>query len=743
MNKEKITETMDNLSTLLGYSAPAGSKSEGTILGDEYTIAANIINNHSFNAGIDDEYSEDDINKLYAEFQEKFSPEVLKNLSDEDVLTYIFITAEGTNDSMCYHLEFNSVLKKCFGSISGGSSYKYNLFQRKDDAVWVTGSPKVPQELSDEEAILLGKEIRDKIVLGAEIIRSSTLQTVKDYEDLDKKLNDAIDKYATYGWIHKYYHMIFPDLFSTTHSEDWQKHILFGLQIKPNELYYAKSGQIAIIARLAQMSVYSMIQVAYDKFGDIKQFCRLGTTNDEKCLFPDWCKEGIAAIGWNGTMSLEEYQDGTGLNKAALANALIQANGLTQQVASRKANELILFYQANKNTIFVAMNGEKLLALGDEIGEYRFDDSKVFAHYKPISWHAFSNTDMKLPHSTEGYLTSCINFKNEDNILFLYKAYFHDKEKLKSADITPKSDENEVEFKPRTNKVHPLNQIIYGAPGTGKTFSSAAYAVAIVENDTVENINIKYKSREDLMLKYNEYSSEGLIVFTTFHQSYGYEEFIQGIRPDTTKTGDVKFKVVDGVFKKLADTAKKDDKRNFVLIIDEINRGNISKVFGELITLIEDDKRLGEINHISVTLPLGEEFSIPNNLYILGTMNSADKSISLIDTALRRRFDFIEMPPNPDLVKDTTLHTVLKNLNMHLCRELRSTDLLIGHSFFIDKTADDLCGIMNKHIIPLLYEYFYDDAGKVKKALDCLNGTPCIIKDILGKRLFVEKGIDE
>ena len=321
--------------------------------------------------------------------------------------------------------------------------------------------------------------------------------------------------------------------------------------------------------------------------------------------------------------------------------------------------------------------------------------------------------------------------------------YFYEKEKLKGFDMGSENEANKANFKPRENKIYPLNQIIYGAPGTGKTFSSAEYAVAIVENETIDNINKKYNSRDALMLKYNEYSSEGLIVFTTFHQSYGYEEFIQGIRPDITKTGDVKFKVVDGVFKRLADLAGKNEGKNYVLIIDEINRGNISKVFGELITLIEEDKRLGEVNHISVTLPLGDKFSIPNNLYILGTMNSADKSISLIDTALRRRFDFIEMTPNLDLIKDPVLKNVLKNLNMHLCRELRSTDLLVGHSFFISKTVDDLCDIMNKHIIPLLYEYFYDDAGKVKKALDCLNGTPCIVKDILGKRLFIEKGTDE
>ena len=152
----------------------------------------------------------------------------------------------------------------------------------------------------------------------------------------------------------------------------------------------------------------------------------------------------------------------------------------------------------------------------------------------------------------------------------------------------------------------------------------------------------------------------------------------------------------------------------YVFIIDEINRANISKVFGELITLIEDDKRWGEVNALQVTLPSGDSFAIPNNLYIVGTMNSADKSISLIDTALRRRFEFIEVTPNASLIADPTLRSVLEKLNASLAKELDSTDLLVGHAYFIGKTEENLCSIFNRSIIPLLYEYFYDNSTKVK-----------------------------
>lgn len=264
---------------------------------------------------------------------------------------------------------------------------------------------------------------------------------------------------------------------------------------------------------------------------------------------------------------------------------------------------------------------------------------------------------------------------------------------------------------PRFNNGHALNSILYGAPGTGKTYSTARQAVSIAGKTSLDEIAAL--ERKDLMAKYNDLVRDGKIVFTTFHQSYGYEDFIQGLRPTNGENG-VEFVPVDGVFKRIADKAMYDHGNNYVIIIDEINRANISKVFGELITLIEDDKRWGEINALSVTLPSGDKFAVPNNLYIIGTMNSADKSISLIDTALRRRFEFVEVTPNYELIDDSTLKKVLKTLNDNLVEQLESTDLLIGHAYFIGKTANDLPQIMNCSIIPLLYEYFYDNAKKVK-----------------------------
>lgn len=297
----------------------------------------------------------------------------------------------------------------------------------------------------------------------------------------------------------------------------------------------------------------------------------------------------------------------------------------------------------------------------------------------------------------------------------------------------------DVQREPRKIEIHPLNCIIYGAPGTGKTYSTAEYALAIIENRPIDQGRKNVEQRKEVMKKYKESIKKGQVVFTTFHQNYGYEEFIQGLRPDT-KSERMAFRIVDGVFKRIADAALNDEENNYVIIIDEINRANISKVFGELITLIEGDKRWGEVNETCVTLQSGDVFAVPNNLYIVGTMNSADKSISLIDAALRRRFSFVEQRPDVELVEDATLQSVLRKLNSLLADELESSDLLIGHSYFMNKSLDDLCSILNNSIVPLLYEYFYDNKKKVASVLkEAVDGMDIEIVDDKIGRLRVKR----
>lgn len=373
-----------------------------------------------------------------------------------------------------------------------------------------------------------------------------------------------------------------------------------------------------------------------------------------------------------------------------------------------------------------------------------------------------------------------------------------------------------------------LNTILYGPPGTGKTFNTMAYAVAICEGKNVSEIkNEVYDDYGSVKNRYDALKEAGRIEFVTFHQSYGYEDFIEGIKPDLEdSTGELKYKLEAGCFKsfcdkvfgnfeeawenlcdKLDDEEKEfleipyisDETKTFpiewnashnglkakgahrffnkkqlenvykkepgvkkrghdnyrkaivkfmqkecglkeyngneknetlnkahVFVIDEINRGNISKIFGELITLIEPSKRLGEKESMKVTLPCsGDEFGVPNNVYILGTMNTADRSIAMMDTALRRRFNFVEMIPdtsessplNGKIIEGIDICKMLMTINKRI-EYLYDREHTIGHAFFIG--INDFAGlssVFRNKVIPLLQEYFYDDYEKIRLVL--------------------------
>lgn len=217
--------------------------------------------------------------------------------------------------------------------------------------------------------------------------------------------------------------------------------------------------------------------------------------------------------------------------------------------------------------------------------------------------------------------------------------------------------------------------------------------------------------------------------FVTFHQSFAYEEFVEGLKPLPSEDEEkgVQYDVVPGVFRSIcerAEAAWKAEGKNapkYLLVIDEINRANIAKVLGELITLIEDDKRLGMANELRVRLPYsGKLFGVPPNLYILGTMNTADRSIALLDIALRRRFAFIELMPDSTLlstVEGVDLSTLLTRLNARITA-LLDRDHQIGHSYFLGlDTADDLHFAWYRRIIPLLQEYFYNDSERLRAVI--------------------------
>jgi hypothetical protein len=376
-----------------------------------------------------------------------------------------------------------------------------------------------------------------------------------------------------------------------------------------------------------------------------------------------------------------------------------------------------------------------------------------------------------------------------------------------------------------------LNQILYGPPGTGKTHNAINHALAIVTSREVNELIAEQKAdptkRTEAKKHFDDLVAKGQIQFVTFHQSYSYEDFVEGIKSVINAEGQVEYKIEDGIFKRICHEAGKrsspslsfedaydlfveevesqgdkfelktivqkkpfnvkmsslgncraipktkdatemtitksnlkayiengvikdwkpytttigeyirdkyisksktvdNSDKNYVLIIDEINRGNISKIFGELITLIEKSKRLGETEALKVKLTYSgtesqEDFGVPNNLFILGTMNSADKSIALIDTALRRRFEFIEYAADPTLlssnVEGVNLQELLKTINSRI-EILLDKDHKIGHAYLINvESKNQLCEAFRNRILPLLEEYFFGDYEKIQLVL--------------------------
>jgi len=266
--------------------------------------------------------------------------------------------------------------------------------------------------------------------------------------------------------------------------------------------------------------------------------------------------------------------------------------------------------------------------------------------------------------------------------------------------------------------------ILYGPPGTGKTYwaERAAFELAAQSNFQMEFDQLSDNQRS---LITGDGESIGLARTSCFHPAYGYEDFIEGYRPEQAG-GQMIFSLRDGVFKRLCKDAQEAPETSFYLIIDEINRGDIPRIFGELMTIIEKDKR-GK----SITLPTSsEQFKVPSNVYIIGTMNTADRSIALLDAALRRRFGFIELMPDPSVLGDATVEGInlgrwLEALNLRICEHVvrDARNLQIGHSYLLKDDGKPIADFsefakaLHEEIIPLLEEYCYEDYDTLEKIL--------------------------
>ena len=351
-----------------------------------------------------------------------------------------------------------------------------------------------------------------------------------------------------------------------------------------------------------------------------------------------------------------------------------------------------------------------------------FDDFKGLLDYY-VAYAKYKTYEKNYDRISESKEELKLNYENEFNkiIKTLTESQNNLEIEVNNIDNLIENIKNDsIQSKEEFN--FPLNTILYGPPGTGKTYNTIFYSVGIIEKD--KSVFKGNNNDENIFKKFKECKNKNLIKFITFHQSYGYEDFIEGIRPDLdNESKDLKYIIHSGIFKDMCNKAKNDKENNYVLIIDEINRGNISKIFGELISLIEPSKREGESEELEVILPYSKEnLTIPKNLYIIGTMNTADRSIALLDIALRRRFNFIEIMPQYDILKNEKIENIELDLLLSTINEriefLLDREHIIGHSYFLNiNTFEDLVQVFRNSIIPLLQEYFYDDFEKIKSVL--------------------------
>lgn len=673
------------------------------------------------------------IDQEYNMFRNHFGPNVLMSLDGEELIETIFNVMN--HDGLAYWLEFKNdeiMDTRQYGSIAGGSSLKYIMYKRKSDNNWMTGSPQKQVVLSLSDAIKKGKKIRDAIIRGAQQISKFEDPKLEDYMNLQLSLDSDEDvKIGGYGWIHKYYHMIFPNHIDAFHSIGWQKHALICCGEKPeSESLYVLAGQLMNIIKETGRPSSQIIRTMVRMYGSPVSYYRIGTRNgtNKNSIWPLMLKNGYISIGWGGLGDLTNYEQGNSEIRNSLREIFEQFYPNPPQTISRELNEVVRFVKTIKeNDIVVAGDGMQTLGIGRVTGGYEYREGLEFPHIREVEWIFVDQT--QLPDAREGLRTTLYQYRNTDNLLKMRELLL--KGSAKKKDIT--------QTKPVDKPLQPLDGImkkiddilerkkqiiLYGPPGTGKTY----YAEKAAKELSARNIYSKSwnaLSDEEKESILGDGRKNGFVRICCFHASYGYEDFIEGIKP-RVENKQTLFELRDGIFKTLCFDALEKPDKSFFLIIDEINRGDISRILGELIMLIESGKR-GK----SLSLPIsGNPFTVPSNVFIIGTMNTADRSIALLDAALRRRFGFYELMPDYSLLEEIKFGSLpvsewLKRLNQRICQHIGrdARNLQIGHSYFMEAekpitSQNRFRQVIAEDILPLIEEYCYGDYERMAAILD-------------------------
>ncbi|MBR0831341.1 AAA family ATPase [Bradyrhizobium manausense] len=692
--------------------------------------------------------------KYISNFRELFGPDVLRKLDGESLLNAMH--GRQSRDSRClsYWLEFmndDTFATNAFGGIGGGSALKFGVYQRPTDGAWIGGKGTNPKAITVDDAIQIARQQRDELLAGDTILAElgSIDHSDETYSRLQNLMESAAPELSRGGWAHKYWFLLHPDKLDDYHSPRYQRfHLYKLLQMPPDRVgildggaaRFVCAGRFVAIARALGVPVSVLTSALNRRTGGFHRFWRIGTTEGStgESQWSFMRDGGYVSIGWpNSVPDLSPY---IGEEKVTVRDRIkgwLEPVYENSGVVSRKAGEIVKFVrEIAENDLVLACEGQTALGIGRVSGPYEYERGLRFPHKRPVQWLLLDTWQLPQP---EGPRTTVYELgRNGENLLALERKMVDGR--ALSSPAAPRTNERATAtatamqlppLDPFAARVDGILRrkgqvLLYGPPGTGKTYLATRAATELAARQCFGKTYSMLTEAERAEID----DPKGLVRKCTFHPGYGYEDFIEGLRPETV-AGHLVFERRAGIFTQLCADAIKSNDKHFFLIVDEINRGDVPRIFGELITLLEHDKR----NSV-ITLPSGTHFSVPSNVFVIGTMNTADRSISLLDVALRRRFGFIELMPDSSLLErravgELRLGPWLDALNARLRRHLKrdARNLQIGHAYLLGQpitSVAEFSRVLREDIIPLLEEYCYDDFS--------------VLSDILGSGLVDAQG---
>lgn len=634
-------------------------------------------------------------------------------------LTAYAVGQEDSSNTYCRWMEFKAIH---LGSIKGGSSRKLIIYKRKNRPGWHY------DEAAFDSVEQAWEAVRGQFVAGMDYATKGEWAAIDDLGAL--KAGQAL--------LVKTLHLYFPQEILPINSREHLRHFL-GL-LDRVEAGESSLGAVALnralLGELQTLNAHGLstgeiARFLYRHFPPESSARWFKIAPGSQAEFWEECREGgFVCVGWDEIGDLRDFGSKEEFREV-FDDAYGEGTGKYNdkpQIITRKANELWRLMELRPGDRIVANKGKsRILAVGT-VREpvYEHDSQRErYRHLILVDWDESYASDIP----SQGAWLNTI-----DKVTAEQRRLIEGRGEPGTARPDGASDAD-VEVDPLYERIADAltakgQVVLYGPPGTGKTFHARRFAAwwllkrsgheypeaALTSANALAEIEERLSGGKESDIDGTKQWS-----FTTFHPSYAYEDFVEGYRPVPDGESEMKLGLEDGIFKRVCRAADQDPETTYLLIIDEINRANVAKVFGELITMLERDKR-----GLPVLLPQSKErFVVPPNVFVLGTMNTADRSVALLDVALRRRFAFVELMPDPDLIEQAVgplkLAEFLAGLNREVAR-VAGREKQIGHAYLMPggQVVAEPAAFARAfwmEILPLLQEYCYEEYGQLAEIL--------------------------